>query len=252
MASTRYLDALDGFDCQQMTFDGKTRDVWCAGEGRGVVVMHEIPGLHPDVVRFARLLVAEGFTVWMPDMFGELGRPFSDGYARSSIVRACISREFNVMRWGRTSPITVWLRALARRLSEQTGGKVGAVGMCLTGGFALAMMVDECIGAPVLSQPSLPFGFFSFQHRDLGIDADDLVVVKARCAAGTPVLGLRYDGDPMVPAARFERLREELGERFEAIELPSNGDPELHSVLSRHWHEPTVRRVVEFFDAHTG
>lgn len=252
MTATDHRAALDGFEPRPMTFEGKTREVWCAGSGPGVVVMHEIPGLHPDVAQFGRDLVAEGFTVWMPDMFGEVGRPFDEGYARRSLVRACISREFNVLRAGRTSPITTWLRALAGRLAEQTGGQVGAVGMCLTGGFALALMVDDCVGAPVLSQPSLPFGIFAFQRRDLGIGPADLAAVKRRCAGGTPVLGLRYDGDPFVPAARFDRLRDELGDRFEAIELPSNGDPQLHSVLTRHRHEPTVQRVIEFFRAHTG
>ena len=116
-----------------------------------------------------------------------------------SIVRGCISAEFTTWRTGRNSPITDWLRKLAADLAEETGGRVGAVGMCFTGGFALGMMVDDVVGAPVLSQPSLPFAVFPWQRSDLGVDAPTLERIKERCASGTCVLGLRYSMDPMVP-----------------------------------------------------
>ena len=58
----------------------------------------------------------------------------------------------------RDLPIADWLRALASDLHAELGGPgVGALGMCFTGGFALAMMVDDSVAAPVLAQPSLPF-----------------------------------------------------------------------------------------------
>jgi hypothetical protein len=67
----------------------------------------------------------------------------------------CIHREFNVWYTGKSSPIVEWLRALARKAHADCGGRgVGAIGMCFTGGFALAMMTESTVVAPVLSQPS--------------------------------------------------------------------------------------------------
>ncbi len=243
----------DVFQRETRTYLGTTRDVWVGGSGPGVVVMHEIPGLHPGVIGFGEELVAAGFTVWMPDMFGDAGRAVHNPlYMLKSIAKGCVSREFTTWRTGKNSAITDWLRQLAKELADVTEGRVGAVGMCFTGGFALAMMVDEWVGAPVLSQPSLPFGVFPWQSRDLGIDDDTLRQVKDRCKNGCPVLGLRYSGDRMVPRARFDRLREELGDAFESIEAPSEMRPWRHSVLTLHRHEPAVTRVLAFFREHTG
>ena len=48
-----------------------------------------------------------------------------------------------------TTPVAGWLRSLARELHDELGGPgVGALGMCFTGGFALAMMVDTSVVAP--------------------------------------------------------------------------------------------------------
>ncbi len=246
-----YRDALGDFTCTPHTIDGVPRDVWSRGGGPGIVVMHEVPGLHPLVISFARELTDRGFTVWMPDLFGVAGKPFGFPYMGASLVRACISREFTTWRTGQNSPITDWLRGLARRLAESTGGPVGAVGMCLTGGFALAMMVDECVAAPVLSQPSLPFAVFPWQRRDLGVDAPTLEQIKARSSEGICVLGLRYSADFMVPGARFDTLRRELGDRFEAVEIPG-WLPWRHSVLAIDRHEPSVRRTIAFFEEHLG
>jgi dienelactone hydrolase len=219
-----------------------------AGEGPGILVIHEIPGLHPIVADFGRELVAAGFTVWMPDLFGSAGKPQGAAYTVRSIVKACISKEFTVWRAGQNSPITDDLRVLAKELAEHTKGTVGVVGMCLTGGFALAMMVDPWVTAPVLSQPSLPFGVFPWQKRDVGIDEATLAVVRERIEAGACVLGLRYRGDVSVPDARFERLRSELGDGFEPVEIEGR----QHSVLTTHRHEASVRRTLAFFKEHAG
>ncbi|MCB9671229.1 MAG: dienelactone hydrolase family protein [Alphaproteobacteria bacterium] len=231
----------------QARYGRRSGEVWVAGEGPGVLLIHEIPGLHPEVVRFGRRLVDEGFTVWMPVLFGDTGRPVTPGYDVREVCRACVSRAFTVWRAGVRSPITDDLRDLARQLSEATGGPVGAVGMCLTGGFALALVVDPWVTAPVLSQPSVPFGLFPWQRRDLGIDASTLARVKERVEEGVCVLGLRFTGDPLVPSARFERLRQELGDGFEAVELPGR----KHAVLSLHWDEGAVARTVAFLREHT-
>jgi dienelactone hydrolase len=154
----------------------------------------------------------------------------------------CISKEFTVLATGQTSPVIDWLRALARSLHDECGGPgVGAVGMCFTGNFALAMLVDSPVTAPVLSQPSLPFSISASRKRDLAISDADLEAVKVKCAKeDLQVLGLRFTNDNYVPAERFERLREELGDRFVAVEIDSSkGNPHgnptnAHSVLTEH------------------
>jgi dienelactone hydrolase len=154
---------------------------------------------------------------------------------------ACISREFSTFALRQTSSVTTWLRALGRQAHEDCGGPgIGVVGMCLTGGFALGMMVDDVVLAPVLSQPSLPFPLSKAHRRDVGISDTDLATVKERCAAGVSVLGLRFTGDRIVPAERFQRLRDELGDAFVAVEIDSSpgnpyGNPRVaHSVLTEH------------------
>ncbi len=233
---------IEGFDRGEFTFDGQTRPLYRAGSGPGVVIMHEVPGLHPTVAEFGRRVADAGLTALMPDLFGDVMRPVTPGYALGQLARACISREFHVLASRRSSPITDWLRALCREAHRELGGPgVGAVGMCLTGNFALALMVDDCVMAPVLSQPSLPFPLGAERRRGLHLSDDDLAVVKRRVREeGQCVLGLRFTGDPLVPAERFERLREELGDGFEAIEIDSSsgnaaGIPRAaHSVLTEH------------------
>src|SRR5215831_16429479 len=187
---------LEGFDSFDFTHDGKTRTVYRRGKGPAVVVIHEIPGIYPAVEEFARRVADERFTVYLPHLFGTPGRPFSFGYVLGEITRACVSREFRVFAVNQSSPITDWLRALCRKAHADCGGPgVGAIGMCLTGNFALALMVDESVMAPVLSQPSLPFPI-TRHHRDgLHLSSEDLETVKKRARLGCGVLGLRFTAD---------------------------------------------------------
>ena len=71
------MSALDGFESTEFTALAVTRDVYRAGEGPGVLIMHEIPGITPEVAGFARRVVNAGFTVALPDMFGTVGKPLS-------------------------------------------------------------------------------------------------------------------------------------------------------------------------------
>lgn len=243
------------FEELQLTFDGETRAVFKAGEGSAIIVIHEAPGLYPEVVQFGRRLIKAGFTVYMPSLIGEPGRDISFPYAVETIVKACVAREFTVWATGENSTITDWLRKLARHAHSECGGPgVGAIGMCLTGGFALAMMVDDIMLAPVLSQPSLPFGVTPAQRRDLGIDDKTLERVKERARHGACVLGLRFTGDIMVPEERFKRLRDELGDNFIAVEIDSTiGNPHgispiAHSVLVHSYEDSPGHPTREAFD----
>lgn len=238
--------ALNGWDRGSFTAANITRDTYRKGTGPAVIVVHEIPGITPAVERFANEVVDRGFTVVMPNLVGTPGQDVSGRYLASSMLKVCISKEFTTMALNRTSPVISWLRALARATHAEVGGKgVGAVGMCFSGGFALGMMVDDIMIAPVLSQPSLPFALGSSRASDLNVSPDDAVVIAQRAANGCQVLGLRFDKDRAV-GDRFSALRTLLGDAFIAVELPST-KPSDHSVLTEQRDEASVQRVLDFF-----
>jgi dienelactone hydrolase len=259
-----YDEVLKDYERFEFTDGPWTRTVYKRGTGPAVIVIHEIPGLHPLVVRFADRVAAAGMTVYCPSLFGQDGKPSSRGYAmRAMLAAVCIRREFNIWRSDRSSPFVDWLRALARKAHADCGGKgVGAVGMCFTGGFALAMMTEPSVVAPVLSQPSMPAAGGS-RKRSAGTDASPAEIACARRRfedEDLSMIGLRFKSDVLVPDARFDLYRREFGDRFEAIELddqdalPSFIPP--HSVLTLHLKEDgpskaAEQRVIQFFKART-
>lgn len=255
-------------DYEKFAFDdGRwTRNVYRRGSGPAVIVIHEMPGLHPLVVRFADRIAQAGMTAYCPHLFGDPGRPADHPLGALTMLGGiCIRREFNVWATDKSSPIVEWLKALSRKAHADCGGKgVGAVGMCFTGGFALAMMTEPSVVAPVLSQPSLPLGA-SKPERAAGIGASKAEVACARRRfdeEGLSMIGLRFYGDPFVPDARFDTYRREFGDKFEAIEIdPAHARPgglkHPHSVLTVNLAEdgPTKdaeQRVLAFFRERTG
>ncbi|TIC86576.1 dienelactone hydrolase family protein [Nocardioides sp. GY 10127] len=236
------LPSLPGWEPGVHVHDRVSHPVHRRGTGPGVVVVHEIPGPTPAVVAFAEEVVEAGFTVVLPHLFGELGRAPSPGYVAGSLARVCVSREMTAFATGVTTPVADWLRSLARDLHAEVGGPgVGALGMCFTGGFALAMMVDESVTAPVLCQPSAPFPVGRRRAADLNLSPDDLERVVARVDAGCPVLGVRYRSDPAV-GTRFDTLRERLGDGFRAVELEGRG----HSTVTEQRSQTAVDEVLRF------
>ena len=239
-------DVLAGWQKGSFTAAGFTRDTYRRGSGPGVIVVHEVPGITPKVTQFAEEVVQAGFTVVMPSLVGTPGKDFSNGYAMASLSKVCISKEFSALAMNKTSPIIAWLRALGRNLHQEIGGKgIGALGMCFSGGFALGMMIDDHMVAPVLSQPSMPFPIGKKRAASLHLSADDERAVQDRAAAGCEVLGLRYTGDRLV-GDRFATLRDLIGDKFVAIELPSTKKTD-HSVLTEQRDEESVQRVLQFF-----
>ncbi|WP_275460922.1 dienelactone hydrolase family protein [Streptomyces noursei] len=241
---------LTGFDRETFTHDGVTRRILRRGTGPAVIVIAEIPGITPKVLAFAERVAGIGCTAVLPVLFGTPGRdadPANVGrrkagqYLAASLRKVCVSREFTVLATGQSSPVVTWLRALAADEHERCGGPgVGAVGMCLTGGFALGMAVDDRLLAPVLSQPSMPFPLTKSRAAGIDVSAADLAAVRGRCAReGLQVLGLRFRSDRLVPDDRFAFLRRELGDAFVAVELPDsaanpNAAKAPHSVLTEH------------------
>ena len=237
--------SISGWDHSAFTHEDVTHETYRKGSGPAVVVVHEIPGITPKVLEFAERVAAQGFTVVMPLLVGEVGREPSGGYIASSKSKICNSREFTTMAMHKTSPIISWLRALARQIHSEVGGVgVGAVDMCFSGGFALGMMVDDIMVAPVLSQPSMPFAIGAHRSADLNLSPSDEARIVERAQAGCQVLGLRFTGDKLV-GTRFNSLRELLGDAFVAVEFESSTKQD-HSVLTEQIQEEGVVRVLEF------
>jgi dienelactone hydrolase len=224
------------------TADGITHDTYRKGEGPGVVVIHEVPGLTPDVIAFAEEVVALGCTVVMPHLFGVPEAEPKPRVLAREFAKICVNKEFTKLALNETAPLADWLRSLARELHEELGGPgVGAVGMCFTGGFALAMMVDAPVVAPVVAQPSAPFAFGKKRGADINLSPRDLEIVKERVAQGCAVLGLRFKDDKAT-GTRFDTYHHEFGDNFIAVEFPGKH----HNTLTEHRQQEGVDRVLEF------
>lgn len=240
---TAPLGNLETFERAPFQHAGVKHDVYRKGQGPAVLVITEMPGLSRQVLGFADRVLALGCSVVLPDLFGRAGiDPVAMGKGRlllhelAALAEVCVSREFHVFVGGKASPISGWLRALIAEEHTRCGGPgVGVVGMCFTGGFALALATDPRVLAPVLSQPSLPALPIASQRRSIDCSEQELAIVAQRCAnEGLKVLGLRFKGDPLVPGDRFRLLRERLGDGFIAIELEQKDGHPNGPLLARH------------------
>jgi len=251
-------DDLDDFTARKVTLNDVTKVVYVSGSGAGVIVMTEMPGISPHVARFARWVRDAGFTVYMPSLFGRDGAVPTADEGRVVFQHACVSAEFRAFQRDESSPVTQWLRALARLTHSECGGPgVGAIGMCFTGNFALSMMLEPAMLAPVLSQPSLPLN----DPGGIEIAPEEAAAVRARLEReDLTVLAYRFAGDRFCQAQRFAAYTEALGERFIGRVLPdsaANTDvpsffaeyvPTPHSVVTAHLIDEVGQPTVEARD----
>jgi dienelactone hydrolase len=203
---------------------GKTKPVLVTGtNGPAIIVMHEIYGFTPTIARFCRWVRDAGFRVYAPILFGKPDASNPEQLSLMRTVSLCISREFAILSANKSSPVTDWLRALAHLAHQECGGPgVGAIGMCITGGFALSMALDPVVLAPVLAQPGVP----ALSSAALDIAPRDLQKVVARTQEGLKLRGYRFAGDELCKAPRFATLRSTFGEAFTGTELPDGaGNP---------------------------
>lgn len=220
------LARLEGYDSFPFAHNGVEKTVYRRGSGPAVVLIHELPGMVPECIDLGRKLADDGYAVYMPLLFGEPG----GNYGMTPLLWPCIWKEFSVLSTRGKSPAADWLRALARKAFAERGGKgVGAIGMCFTGRFALSLMMDREMIAPVICQPGA-----SYSDSALGIPRQEWDNAVARSKAeDIPVLGMRFDGDFLCKAARFDTLRQGFGERFREVVLPGK----KHSVLTIHFRD---------------
>lgn len=213
-------DRLEDFVCRSVTLGGVTKKVYVAGSGPAVIVMAEMPGISPHVARFARWVRDSGFSVYMPSLFGRDGAVPNAAEGASIFQRACISAEFRALHSNESSPVVDWLKSLARMAHQERGGPgVGAVGMCFTGNFALTMMLEPSMLAPVLCQPSLPLN----DPAGLEISPEEVQAVRHRLEReDLSVLAYRFKGDKFCTALRFDAYSHVLGNRFVGRVLPDD------------------------------
>jgi dienelactone hydrolase len=252
-------DSLADFTRSTVTELGRTKEVYRIGStGPCVLVCHEIPGITPPVADFARHVAAQGFRVSVPSLVGTPGRRQVKGELAKSILKVCISREFRLFATGESAPVVDWLRAFGKSEHTRCGGPgIGVVGMCFSGGFALALATDKHVLAPVMSQPAIPakLPIRSFSPRSIDVSDADLKTIRGRLDAdpGLCVAAFRFSHDPTVPAQRFEFLKERLGEQFLGVTFDSSpgnvgGYPtHAHSVLSQHLVPSARDEVVALF-----
>jgi dienelactone hydrolase len=181
-----------------------------------VLLLPEIAGFSPGLILFAERLIDARFRIFVPWLFGPLGEraPLRNG------MRLCVSREFAYLRAGVSSPITAWLRALTAHISQHSGGTpVGAIGMCLTGAFAIPLVIDPQVVAAVAAQPAVPlaplFTAFGIGREEklsqLNVSDGEIAQARARLEAGQAhLLAIRCRSDRICPRAKIERLRREF------------------------------------------
>jgi dienelactone hydrolase len=240
-------DDLNDFQARPITLLGATKTVYVAGRGPAVIVMTEMPGISPHVARFARWVRDAGFTVQMPSLFGRDGAVPDADEGAAVFRHACMSAEFRALQAGVSSPVTRWLRALARVVHEECGGPgVGAIGMCFTGNFALTMMLEPAVLAPVLSQPSLPLN----DPAGLEMSPEELTAVASRLERDDlTVLAYRFEGDQVCRAERFAAYATALGDRFAGRTLPDDAaNLDTPSFFARHVPYPHSVVTVNLID----
>ena len=213
-------DPLDDFVPHRIEIAGIGKTVHVAGSGPAVIVMPETPGISPHLARFARWVRDAGFTVWMPSLFGRDGALPDAEESIATFKRTCVSAEFRRLATDEASPITHWLRGLARLAHADCGGPgVGAIGMCFTGNFALSMMLEPAVLAPVLCQPSMPLE----DAAALESPSAELAAVRERLERDDlTVQAWRFAGDRFCTGQRFAAYAAALGERFEGHVLPDD------------------------------
>jgi dienelactone hydrolase len=252
-----------------------THRVFQGGSGPSLLLMHELPGLSAACTAFALRLIARGFQVFMPQMIG----PLLQDQAAGNLAKMCISREFGYLRSGTDTPVTAWLRDLARRVANEQQTRVGAIGMCLTGAFVI-LLIEPAVHAAVASQPGIPFNPLYLQSGKFGrgdwerqLNVSDAVLDEAVSAVKSrnkAVLIQRFAEDRICPAARVQRLADAFGPNAQAWASiptsprrpPSRMPP--HAVLTTEYDvvhqradvppdDPTelaLQSVVRFFSKH--
>jgi dienelactone hydrolase len=230
---------ISGFATERFTHGGKTRRVFVIGEGPPVLLMHELPGMSWATMLLAQRLADRGFTVYLPLLFGGIGQ--SSGL--SGYLQSCVGRDWDCSEPDGPSRVLTWLHALGEDVARRhAGSRMGAIGMCLTGSFPLALMDIPQMYAGVMSQPALPLGRKTLAERE-GLGLTQAEIDRAVGNTNGRFLALRFSADKLCTADRFKKLKGLLKERLDCEVIPSGQGTNLpdgaHAVLTG-WYEGTT------------
>ena len=215
-----------------------------------MLIMHELPGLSPQCLDLGRRIAANGFTVFLPLFFGRAGEHCNLN------VRFCIAGTFSLWASSIDEPLLNWLRALACEIHGRCGGNgMAAIGLCLTGGFALALLVEPVLMAAVTSEPARPFKPVPGYAARIDLSADQWQEACNRSLRDNiPTFGTRFTCDKKSPAQRFETIARALGENFKCFPIDSspgnayNIPASAHSVLTDHFVDEPEHPTRKVFD----
>jgi carboxymethylenebutenolidase len=209
-----------------------------SGPWPGVVVIMDALGLSDDIRLAADRLAEAGYLALAPDLYSGRG-------LRCVVATIKASRSGEGPAYADIEAARAWLTA-----REDCAGRVGIIGFCMGGGFAL------------LSAPRSEFVAASVNYGEVPSDATE------RLAGACPIVASYGKRDRAMPgrAARLEQALSELGVEHDVKEYPEaghsfmnriNAGPGLGPVLKfigGNYHhdsaEDSWRRILDFFDRH--
>lgn len=187
--------------------------------GPPVLILHEMPALSPDVLDLALRVSEEGYSVYVPLLWGSANE---NAASRSLFLRRLVelraSPEWRAGAPEANRPILHRLTLLCRFLvSRHPGQRMGVIGNCLTGvfPFALAARVPQVV-APIASQPTLPLSLSRIAAAQSGLSPAEHTVLHRRVEKEPTfqLLAFRFEEDGASRAERFLTFEREFGKRF--------------------------------------
>jgi dienelactone hydrolase len=245
-AHDRQPPSLRGFDC----LDGFERTMLRTGPRTGapILLLHELPGMTPEDMDLARHLGTDGFSVYLPLLFGAVGQH----NARAGYRQSCQHDEFVCHARSTRSPILDYLGRITDKILEDAGPAhpLGIIGMCLTGILPLALLRPR-VEAAVLCQPTVPFTTLALgrpigrQKKDLGLGPDDLQHARG---SHVPMLLTHYLSDHLCPPDRVQVIEDTFSRRVATIGVAGKG----HSTLATDCSPPAYADTVRYLRVRLG
>jgi carboxymethylenebutenolidase len=157
-----------------------------------VIFLPDLTGVADTQLETAEILALEGFQVFVPDLFSDEGA-----------ARYCLRMFFNLafITNTRENPGVAEVFTLLdhiKTLPYVDANRIGVIGQCLTGGFALHAALRDDVKAPVVF------------HHSFGLTGSGMPEDAARSIC-KDVQGHFVRIDPMCPKSRVDQLKEQLG-----------------------------------------
>jgi dienelactone hydrolase len=185
-----------------------------------------MPALSPDVLDLALRVSNEGYSVYVPLLWGSENENAHSKllFLRRAMELRC-SSEWKAGAAEVNRPILDRLTSLCHAIiSRHPRERIGVIGNCLTGifPFALAARVPQVV-APIASQPTLPLSFSKKAAAQTGLSPAELKMLQRRIERDPSfqLLGFRFEHDRASRRARFDTFKQEFGERFLNGTLPA-------------------------------